>query len=73
MSFTSQNFLCLVQRVLISLEWVTWPSAWRNFLTKLKLVSRDFPGGPVVKNLPASAGDTGSIPGLVTFHMLQGN
>ena len=22
----------------------------------------DFPGGPVVKNLPANAGDTGSVP-----------
>ena len=26
----------------------------------------DFPGGPVVKNLPANAGDTGSIPGPET-------
>ena len=25
--------------------------------------SWDFPGGPVVKNLPANARDTGSIPG----------
>ena len=25
--------------------------------------SRGFPGGAVVKNLPANAGDTGSIPG----------
>ena len=24
----------------------------------------DFPGGPMVKNLPANAGDMGSIPGL---------
>ena len=24
---------------------------------------RDFPGGPVVKNLPSNAGDAGSIPG----------
>ena len=24
--------------------------------------SKDLPGGPVVKNLPANAGDTGSIP-----------
>ena len=23
---------------------------------------RDFPGGPVVKNLPSNAGDMGSIP-----------
>ena len=33
----------------------------------------DFPGGPVVKNPPANAGDTGSIPGLGRFHMPQGN
>ena len=26
----------------------------------------DFPGGPVVKNLPSSAGDTGLIPGQGT-------
>ena len=28
--------------------------------------SRDFPGGPVVRNPPYSAGDTGSIPGQGT-------
>ena len=33
----------------------------------------DFPGGPVVKNLPANAGETTSIPGLGRFHMPQGN
>ena len=32
-----------------------------------------FPGGPVVKNLPCNAGDTGSIPGLGRSHMPQGN
>ena len=26
-------------------------------------ISRDFPGGPVVKTLPSSAGGVGSIPG----------
>lgn len=30
------------------------------------------PGGPVVEGPPASAGDTGSIPGLGGFHMPQG-
>ena len=30
---------------------------------------RGFPGGSVVKNLPASAGDTGSIPGPGRCHM----
>ena len=34
---------------------------------------QDFPGGPVVKNRPADAGDTGSIPGLGGFHMPQDN
>ena len=28
--------------------------------------NRDFPGGPVVKNLPSNAGYTGSIPGWGT-------
>ena len=32
----------------------------------------DFPGGSVVKNLPANAGDIGSIPGLGRSHMLWG-
>ena len=32
-----------------------------------------FPGGPVVKNLPASTGDTGSIPGPGRSHMPWGN
>ena len=33
----------------------------------------DFPGGTVVKNPPANAGDTGSIPGLGRFHVPQSN
>jgi len=31
-----------------------------------KLPSGDFPGGPVVKNPPVNAGDTGLIPNLGT-------
>ena len=31
------------------------------------------PGGPVVKNPPANAGDMGSVLGLGTFHRLRGN
>ena len=27
------------------------------------IIRKDFPSGPVVKNLPANAGDMGSIPG----------
>ena len=33
----------------------------------------DFPDGAVVKNPPASAGDTGLIPGLGRSHMLWSN
>ena len=32
-----------------------------------------FPGGTVVENLPANAGDTGSSPGLVRSHMPRSN
>ena len=31
------------------------------------------PGGSVVKNLPANAGDTGSVPDLGRSHMPQSN
>ena len=33
----------------------------------------DFPGGTVVKNPPANAGDTGSRPGPGRSHMPQSN
>ena len=33
---------------------------------RLNNILRDFPGGPVVKNLPYNAGDLGSIPGQRT-------
>ena len=33
----------------------------------------DFPGGSVIKNLPANRGDTSSILGQWRSHMLQGN
>ena len=39
----------------------------------LKETYRDFPGGAVVKNPPANAGDTGLNPGPGRSHMLQGN
>ena len=34
---------------------------------------RDFPGGTVVKNLPANAKDTGSSPDPGRSHMLRSN
>ena len=33
----------------------------------------DFPGGAVVKNLPANSGDTGSSPGPGRSHMPRSN
>ena len=37
------------------------PPAW-----SLKTSGKDFPGGPVIKNLPFNAGDMGLIPGQRT-------
>ena len=35
--------------------------------------ARGFPGGPGGENLPANAGDMGSIPGLGRSHMPRSN
>ena len=50
-------------------------TAWQSpFLrTWFKRQVRDFPGGAVVRNPPASAGDTGSIPGPGRSHMPPSN
>ena len=42
-------------------------------LCTLKCTQEDFPGGSVVKNLPACAGDMGSIPSQGRMHMPQSN
>ena len=39
----------------------------------LKTIKRDFPGGAVLKNPPANAGDMGLSPGPRRSHMLQSN
>ena len=44
----------------------------RPSLTCLKKMG-GFPGGAVVENLPANAGDTGSSPGLGRSHMPRSN
>ena len=43
----------------------------KNFPTEI--LRRDFPGGSVVQNSPANAGDMGSIPGPGRFHTLRDN
>ena len=40
---------------------------------QVKIKNQDFTGVAVEKNSPANAGDTGSIPGVRTFHMQQSN
>ena len=44
----------------------------QNFCN-LKIQSRDFPGGAVVKYLPANAGGMGSSPGPGRSHMPRSN
>ena len=39
----------------------------------LKTTREGFPGGAVVENLPANAGDMGSSPGLGRSHMPRSN
>ena len=41
----------------------------RHKKRQIKRRDRGFPGGAVVENLPANAGDTGSSPGLGRSHM----
>ena len=41
--------------------------------TEVNNLPEGFPGGAVVKNLPASAGDTGSSPGPGRSHMPWSN
>ena len=44
---------------------------YRNKAILKNISVRDFPGGAVVKNLPANARDTGWIPGRGRYHMPQ--
>ena len=46
---------------------------YRKFSFWGKKEAQDFPGGTVVKNPPANAGDMGSSPSLGRFHMSRSN
>ena len=46
------------------------PSKWRIFYVNTAV---DFPGGPVVRSLPANAGDMGWIAGPGRSNMLRGS
>ena len=50
--------------------WLVWrPSPGKQKEDPENCQLQDFPGGAVVKNPPANAGDTGSIPGPGRSHM----
>ena len=50
-----------------------WVYIWRKWKHPFEKLYVGFPGGAVVENLPANAGDMGSSPGLGRSHMLQSN
>ena len=55
-------------------EWeVNLHTCGLRILIKKKRKCVGLPGGPVVKNLPASPGSIGSSPGLGRSRMTQGN
>ena len=49
------------------------PGTQGSIFVILMIFTGNFPGGPVAKNLPANAGDTGLIPGLGRYDMLWSN
>ena len=63
-SFKSEIFLTtLLVETIIRMAWRSWHEA----------LEKGFPGGAVVKNLPANAGDTGLSPDLGRSHMPRSN
>ena len=54
-------------------EILPFATTWMDQNIFLKMDSRDFPGGTVVKNPPANAGDTGSSPGPGRSHVPWSN
>ena len=62
--------------VIPNLSFVLLPLPQSLFLSQgefFKLLIEGFPGGAVVESLPATAGDTGSSPGLGRSHMPRSN
>ena len=61
---------------LIRIQQITNKKLLYKKINKIKFKNskkRDFPGGAVVKNPPANAGDTGLIPGPGRSHILRSN
>ena len=51
----------------------SYRNTWSNIADWSRWQSKGFPGGSVLKNLPANAGDTGSIPDPRRFQMPWSN
>ena len=68
---TQYTQISLISRPLNPEFEATLPCLGRQF--SKSVAPQDFPGGPVVKNLPANAGHRGSIPGPGISHTLWGN
>ena len=64
-----------VQWKTMSGEWEDAPHNGRKYLQKIDLKKNcwGFPGGTMIKNLPANAGDTGLSPGPGRSHMPRSN
>ena len=63
---------------LICIKWITNKNLLYKKINKIKFKKKkktfwDFPGGAVVKNLPANTGDTSSSPGPGRSHMSRSN
>ena len=54
-------------------EDLTWDACVGGEKGLSRMMRGGFPGGAVVENLPANAGDTGSSPGLGRSHILRSN
>ena len=53
--------------------WIVLMVCTKQFNSSKIASALGFPGGAVVENLPANAGDTGSSPGLGRSHMPRSN
>ena len=70
-----ENVQCILERFPSKMGKIKWWVLKWSFVTDVtdkNCVNGGFPGGPVVKNLPANAGDTGSVPGLGRSYMPYG-
>ena len=58
--------ISLISTLLVPYFYYSWVYSVVTLITFQLATYGDFPGGPMVKNLPSNAGNTGSIPGWGT-------